>query len=76
MSDIKERILRAVTVMTEEDAKLLWQLIEKQFAASWDNIKEAKPDEWDIEMLNEIKNNPDCKEFESGDNVMKKLGLL
>jgi len=76
MSNIKERILGAVTVMTDEDAKLVWRLIEEQFSKSWDNIEEAEPDEWDLEMLSEIENNPDCKEFKSSDDAMKELGLL
>ena len=36
MSNIKERILGAVTVMTDEDAKLVWRLIEEQFSKSRD----------------------------------------
>lgn len=76
MSNIKERILGAVTVMTDEDAKLVWRLIEEQFSKSWDNIEEAEPDEWDLEMLSEIENNQDCKEFKSSDDAMKELGLL
>lgn len=30
---------------------------------SWDAIEEAEPDEIDLQMLNETKNDPDCHEF-------------
>lgn len=75
MSNIKERILGAITVMTDEDAKKVWQLIVEQFSSSWNNIETEEPDEWDLEMINEIKNNPDCKEFMTTDETMRELGL-
>ena len=32
MSNVKERILGAVTVMSEEDASYIWNIIETTFA--------------------------------------------
>ena len=76
MSAIKERIYGAVTVMSEEDAYKVWELIKQKFAnVSWEDIEEVEPDEIDLQMLSEIENNPECKEFMSSDEVMRKLGL-
>ncbi|WP_313163597.1 hypothetical protein [Sedimentibacter sp.] len=76
MSNIKERILGAITVMTEADAKKLWKIITEQFPNEWDNIESVEPDEWDLELIKDIENNPDCNEFIPIDDAMKELGLL
>jgi len=39
------------------------------------NIEETEPDETDLAMLQEIEQNPDCKEFLSAEEAMKELGL-
>ena len=78
MSAVKERIIGAVTVMQEEDAELIWHIIQKKYAGrniSWEDIEEIVPDEWDLEMLKEIEINPDCKKFVSSDAVKTELGL-
>ena len=75
MSAVKERILGAITVMTDEDANKVWKLITEQFPGGWDNIESVTPDEWDLKMLQDIEDNPDCHEFVSADNTMKELGL-
>ena len=74
MSNIKERILGAVTVMTDSDAKELWKMIIDNFGA-WNNIEEDVPDETDKAMLEEIENDPDCRLFISEHDAMKELGL-
>lgn len=74
MSDIKERILGAVTVMSETDANTLWEIIINNFS-DWDDIKEIVPDKTDIAMLNDIEKNPDCHSFVSSAEAMKELGL-
>ena len=74
MSEIKARILGAVTVMSEEEASKLWKMIIKTFSA-WDGIEEIKPDEVDTAMLEEIKNNPECKQFVTNAEAMRELGL-
>ena len=74
MSNIKERILGAVTVMSETDANTLWKLIIDNFSA-WENIETVIPDETDIAMLKEIESNPDCHSFVSNDAAMRELGL-
>lgn len=75
MSAVKERILGAVTVMNETDAQTLWNLILKTFGTNWENVKEVTPDDWDLQMLQEIKTDPECHEFISEDDAMKELGL-
>lgn len=76
MSNIKERILGAITVMSDYDAQIVWELILNRFAdISWDNVETDIPDEIDMQMLKEIKENPDCQEFLSATDAMKELGL-
>lgn len=76
MSNVKERILGAVTVMSDYDAEIVWKLILNRFSdISWDNVESEAPDEIDLQMLNEIKNNPECHEFVSSEMAMKELGL-
>ena len=74
MSNIKERILGAVTVMSEKDAKTLWKIIIDNFP-SWDDIDEVEPDEIDLAMLREAETDPDCQTFVSSEEAMKELGL-
>ena len=76
MSNVKERIIGAVTVMSESDATKVWNLILSAFhQKEWDSIEEEFPDEIDLAMLEEIKHAPDCQEFISSDEVMKILGF-
>lgn len=76
MTAIKERILGAVSVMSDADAEVIWELILDNFPKrSWDDIETITPDEWDLKMLADIKTNPDCKEFISADETMKELNL-
>ena len=39
------------------------------------NIEEVEPDEFDLMLLDEIKNDPECHEFVSQEELMKELGL-
>lgn len=76
MSNIKERIIGAVTVMNEEDAARIWKLITDTFQEKqWESIPVEEPDEIDINMIKEMKNDADCKEFVSSEQAMKMLGL-
>lgn len=43
MSNIKERILGAVTVMNDKDAEKVWDLIQSTFALA--NAEEVEPEE-------------------------------
>lgn len=76
MSNVKERIIGAVTVMSEENAEKIWTIIETNFSASkWDDIEEVEPDEIDLEMISEAKSDIDCQVFVSQQEVYKELGL-
>ena len=53
MSNIKERIFGAVTVMSEEDAQKVWDLILSTFAL--DNIEQIVPDLDEQTIMNAYK---------------------
>ena len=74
MSAIKERLLGAITVMSEEEALSLWLTISKSHT-SWNDIEEVEPDEFDLQMLEEIENNPGCQEFISKEELLKTLNM-
>lgn len=76
MSAIKERIIGAITIMTDADAEKIWKLIIDQFPADWTDIESIAPDEWDREMIQDIAKNPDCHDFLSAEDAMKELGLI
>lgn len=63
MTAVKEKIIDAVTAMSDIDAEKFWDLIEKNYTPSWDDIEEEVPDEIDLQMLKEIENDPECHEF-------------
>lgn len=78
MSAVKERILGALMIMSEEQAQHLWTILEDEFANvnnTWDSIEETDPDETDLKMLNEIKNDPDCNVFIPADKVYDSIGI-
>ncbi len=74
MSAVKERIIGAVTVMSDEAASILWKYISSQDLI-WDAIPAEEPDEQDRQMLAEIEADPDCQEFVSADEAMRMLGI-
>jgi len=64
MTMVKEKIINAVNVMSDNEAEVVWNLILKKFPSpSWDGIKEELPDEIDLQMLKEIETDPECHEF-------------
>lgn len=78
MSAVKERIIGALALMNDSEAEKVWTVIQDNFSVrskSWDDIEEVEPDEIDLKMLNEIKNNPECKEFIPASQVYKELGI-
>ena len=78
MSAVKERILGAVTVMNKADTLRLWKIISDEFGdfeADWDSIPEVVPDDMDLQMLREIENDPDCRDFMSASEAEKILCL-
>ena len=75
MSAVKERILGAVTVMSDTESEQIWEMITRHFSVDWDSVETVAPDEWDRKMLAEMKEDPDCKIFVSAEDAMKELGL-
>lgn len=78
MTAIKERIIGAVSLMSDKEAEDFWNLIQNRYIIlpkNWDNIEEVEPDEIDLQMLEEIKADPDCHSFVSSEEAMKELDL-
>ena len=78
MTAIKERIIGAVSLMSNKEAEDFWNLIQNRYIIlpkNWDNIEEIEPDEIDLQMLDEIKADPDCHSFVSSEEAMKELDL-
>lgn len=74
MSNIKERIFGAVTVMSEEDAQKVWDLILSTFAL--DNIKQVVPEPDEQAIMNAYKNGvPDYQPSVSQEDLLKELNL-
>lgn len=46
-----------------------------KFGVNWADIEEVEPDDWDMQILSEIKDDPECHEFISGKDAMKELGI-
>lgn len=42
---------------------------------TWDSIETIAPDEIDLQMLEEMKNDPTCYDFVSSEEVLKELEL-
>ena len=63
MTAVKEKIIGAVTVMSDNDAENFWKLIVKKYSPSWDDIEEEAPDGIDLQMLKAIEDDPECHEF-------------
>lgn len=74
MSNIKERILGAVTVMSEKDAEKVWNLIMATFALANADEVEPDPDEEEI-MLAYRSGAPDYQAAISQEDLIKELGL-
>lgn len=74
MSNVKERILGAVTVMSDKDAEKIWNLIQMTFALS--NVESVEPDEDELLALKAYhEGDPDYQPSISQDNLLKELGL-
>ncbi|MBQ9388749.1 MAG: hypothetical protein IJU07_01065, partial [Synergistaceae bacterium] len=77
LGEIQRRNVTASRIMNDEDASRLWDYISRNFddAARWALIPEEEPDEWDLEMIEEIKHDPDCHVFVNGEELKKSLGI-
>lgn len=75
MSIVKERILDAVTIMTENESQILWNMITQKLSINWNNIETVETDSWDLQMLDEISLDPECHEFLPEKDAMRELDL-
>lgn len=74
MSNIKERIFGAVTVMSEADAQKVWELILSTFALN--NVEQIVPDPDEQAAMDAYKNgNPDYQPSVSQEDLIRKLHL-
>ena len=74
MSTVKERILGAVTIMSEEDAEKVWDLIRGAFALS--NAENVSPDLDELSALNAYNSgDPEYQPSCSQEDLMKELGI-
>ena len=71
LGEMQKRNMAAAKSMSDEDAARLWEIISRDFneAAMWALIPEEEPDEFDLEMLREIENDPDCHIFAPAEEV-------
>lgn len=74
MSNIKERLIGAITVMDELGAQRLWEIVERLYSGGWDAVEEAEPDEIDLQMIRDAKTDPDCKTLASNEEVRAVIG--
>ena len=74
MSNIKERIFGAVTVMSEEDAQKVWELI--LFTFSLDSIEQVLPEPEEQAAINAYQNgDPDYQPSVSQEDLIRELNL-
>lgn len=74
MSNIKERIIGAVTIMSEKDAEKIWNLIQASFILP--DIEEVEPDPDELEALRRYEaGDPDYQPSISAEDLKKELGL-
>jgi hypothetical protein len=71
MSEVKNRLIGAITVMDEAGAQRLWAMVQQLYADSWDTIEEVQPDELDLQMIRQIQQDPDCQDFVSAQEAQK-----
>jgi len=75
MSEVKARLIGAITVMDEAVAQRLWEIVEEMYRTDgWDAVAEEAPDEADLQMIREAQADPDCSAFASDEEVRALLG--
>lgn len=77
MSNIKERILGALTVMSEADALKIWLYIENNYKEqSWEDIEEVEPTPEEIAILDAYENgDPEYQAVMTHEELLKELGI-
>lgn len=74
MSNVKERILGAVTIMSEADAEKVWNLIQSTFILA--NAEEVEPEADELRSLKAYHDGDlEYQPSISQEDLMKELGL-
>ena len=74
MSNMKERILGAVTIMSEKEAEKVWELIQGTFCLS--NAEEDIPDDEESKIMKAYKSgDPDYQPSITQEELIKEFGL-
>ena len=75
MSEVKANLIGAITVMDEDGAQRLWEIVKQMYSSnSWDTIENVEPDEIDLQMIREAQADPDCSTFAADTEVREVLG--
>lgn len=75
MSEVKANLIGAITVIDEDGAKRLWEIVKRMYSSSsWDAVESVEPDEIDLQMIREAQTDPDCGTFASEAEVRAVLG--
>lgn len=75
MSEVKANLIGAITVMDEDGAQRLWEIVKGMYSSgSWDAVESVEPDEVDLQMIQEAQIDPDCSTFASDAEVRAILG--
>ena len=75
MEAMKLKVIAIVLGMSDTEINALWEYLRKNQAPAWEEIPEEAPDAWDIEMLREAAEDPDCHEFYSEAETKRLLEL-
>ena len=74
MSNVKERIIGAVTIMNEKDAQKVWELIQGTFILN--NAEEVEPNPEELESIKAYQaGDPEYQPAISQADLIKELGI-
>ncbi len=78
MSAVKERLIGAITIMTENEALLLWEDLKNSYTQrnNLSEVEETEPTEEEIKILDAFENDdPDYAPDTSIEDLKNELGL-
>ena len=80
MISTKTQIIQAINEMDDDTVFSVWDMLTRHFDTpfkkiTWDDIEEADPDEWDMEMIEKIDSDLDCRLFVSQDELLARRNM-
>jgi len=77
MVSVKHQVIQAVEQMDDDVLFSLWDMICRHFDTPlkkilWDDIEEVEPDEIDLQMIKEMKDDPDSNIYVSLNDVISR----